>query len=71
MAVGAFIGVMSMAIAGINAKTYEVSNPDALWSVLIISGVVSMFACAVPMFFYTITEKKQKMMVEEIAARKK
>jgi Na+/melibiose symporter-like transporter len=29
-----------------------------------------MFACAVPMFFYTITEKKQKMMVEEIAARK-
>ena len=70
MAVGAFIGVMSMAIAGINARTYEVENPDALWTVLIISGVVSMFACAVPMFFYTITEKRQREMVAEIAARK-
>ena len=70
MAVGAFIGVLSMSIAGINARTYEVANPQALWNVLIISGVVSMFACAVPMFFYTITEKKQKEMVEEIAARK-
>lgn len=70
MAVGAFIGVLSMSIAGINARTYEVENPQALWNVLIISGVVSMFACAVPMFFYTITEKKQKAMVDEIAARK-
>ncbi|MBQ2973240.1 MAG: MFS transporter [Clostridia bacterium] len=70
MAVGAFIGVLSMSIAGINARTYEVANPDALWDVLIISGVVSMFACAVPMFFYTITEKKQVQMVAEIEARK-
>ncbi len=70
MAVGAFIGVLSMSIAGINARTYEVANPDALWNVLIISGVVSMFACAVPMFFYTITEKKQAQMVAEIEARK-
>ena len=70
MAVGAFIGVLSMSIAGINARTYEVENPQALWNVLIISGIVSMFACAVPMFFYTITEKKQKAMVDEIAARK-
>ena len=69
MAVGAFIGVLSMSIAGINARTYEVSNPDALWNVLILSGVVSMFACAVPMFFYTITEKRQKEMVKEIEAR--
>ena len=70
MAVGAFIGVLSMSIAGINARTYEVANPDALWDVLIISGVVSMFACAVPMFFYTITEKRQAEMVAEIEARK-
>ncbi len=70
MAVGAFIGVLSMSIAGINARTYEVANPDALWNVLIISGVVSMFACAVPMFFYTITEKRQAQMVAEIEARK-
>ena len=70
MAVGAFIGVLSMSIAGINARTYEVANPDALWNVLIISGIVSMFACAVPMFFYTITEKRQAEMVAEIEARK-
>ena len=70
MAVGAFIGVLSMSIAGINARTYEVGNPDALWDVLILSGVISMFACAVPMFFYTVTEKRQREMVAEIAARK-
>ena len=70
MAVGAFIGVLSMSIAGINARTYEVANPDALWDVLVISGVVSMFACAVPMFFYKITEKKQAEMVSEIESRK-
>lgn len=70
MAVGAFIGVLSMSIAGINARTYEVANPDALWDVLIISGVVSMFACAVPLFFYKVTEKKQAEMVAEIEARK-
>ena len=71
MAVGAFIGVMSLSIANINTKTYEVGNPDALWTVLVISGAVSMFACAVPMFFYTITEKRQAEMVAEVQARKK
>ena len=70
MAVGAFIGVLSMSIAGINARTYEVANPEALWDVLILSGVISMFACAVPIFFYTVTEKRQREMVAEIAARK-
>ena len=29
-----------------------------------------MFACAVPMFFYKITEKKQAEMVAEVEARK-
>ncbi len=70
MAVGAFIGVLSIWIAGINTRTYEVDNPDALWDVLILSGVISMFACAIPMFFYTVTEKRQREMVAEIAARK-
>jgi len=71
MAVGAFIGVMALSIAAIDTKTYIVGDADALWKVLIISGAVSMFACAVPMFFYTITEKRQKEMVAEIEARKK
>ena len=70
MAVGAFIGVMSVSIAGIDTRTYTVQNADALWNVLILSGVISMFACAVPMFFYKITEKKQAEMVAEIEARK-
>ena len=70
MAVGAFIGVMSMSIAGIDAATGQVGNPDALWNVLILSGVISMFACAVPMFFYTLTEKRQRELVAEIEARK-
>ena len=70
MAVGAFVGVMSLSIAQINTKTYEVGNADALWKVLVLSGVFSFIACALPMFFYTITEKKQAQMVAEIEARK-
>ena len=70
MAFGAFIGVMSMSIAGIDAATGQVKSPDTLWNVLILSGVISMFACAVPMFFYTLTEKRQRELVAEIEARK-
>lgn len=70
MAVGAFIGVLSIRIADIDTPTYSVGNEPALWAVLVISGAVSMFACAVPMFFYTITEKKQAQMVAEIEKRK-
>ncbi len=70
MAVGAFVGVMSLSIAQINTKTYEVGNADALWKVLVLSGVFSFIACAIPMFFYTITEKKQAKMVAEIEERK-
>ena len=70
MAVGAFIGVMSMSIAGIDAATGQVKSPDTLWNVLILSGVISMFACAVPMFFYTLTEKRQRELVTEIESRK-
>ena len=72
MAVGAFIGVISFAAAGINAETGYISAEGAqtLWNMLVLSGVISMFACAVPMFFYTITEKRQAEMVAEIEARK-
>lgn len=77
MAVGAFVGVMSYSWAGIDpskpiteAFSDPVSGPDTMWSVLILSGAISMFACAIPMFFYKITEKKQKEIVDEIEARK-
>ncbi len=73
MAVGAFIGVISFSAAKINAETGFISQAgkDTLWNMLVLSGVISMFACAVPMFFYTITEKRQAQMVSEIEARKK
>ena len=73
MAVGAFIGVISFAAAGIDAETGFISAEGArtLWNMLVLSGVISMFACAVPMFFYTLTEKRQAEMVAEISARKK
>lgn len=70
MAVGAFIGVISTAVAKIDAATGTIQSPDTLWKMLVLSGVISMFACAVPMFFYKLTEKRQKEMVDEIAARK-
>ncbi len=70
MAVGAFIGVMSVSIAVIDTETGTVGNPNALWNVLILSGVISMFACVVPMLFYTLTEKRQREMVAEIEKRK-
>lgn len=72
MAVGAFIGVISFSAAGINSETGFISaeGSQTLWNMLVLSGVISMFACAIPMFFYTITEKKQVKMVAEIEARK-
>ncbi len=72
MAVGAFIGVISFAAAGIDAETGYISAEGAktLWNMLVLSGVISMFACAAPMFFYKITEKRQAEMVKEIEARK-
>ncbi len=72
MAVGAFIGVISFSAAGINSETGYISAQGAntLWNMLVLSGVISMFACAIPMFFYKITEKRQAEMVAEIEARK-
>ena len=72
MAVGAFIGVISFSAAGINSETGYISAEGAntLWNMLVLSGVISMFACAVPMFFYKLTEKRQAEMVAEIEARK-
>lgn len=75
MAVGAFIGVFSYNWAGINPAAADgvyitASGETTLWNLLILSGVISFFACAVPMFFYSLTEKRQKEMVAEIEAKK-
>lgn len=76
MAVGAFVGVMSYSWAGIDpSKPIEIAfatpeGPSIMWSVLILSGAISMFGAAIPMFFYKVTEKRQAEMIAEIAARK-
>ncbi len=72
MAVGAFIGVISFSAAGIDAETGYISAEGAntLWNMLVLSGVISMFACAVPVMFYKVTEKRQAEMVKEIEERK-
>ncbi len=72
MAVGAFIGVISFSAAGIDAETGYISAEGAntLWNMLVLSGVISMLACAIPVIFYKVTEKRQAEMIEEIKARK-
>lgn len=75
MAVGAFIGVVSYSLAGINPTAADgvyitAAGEQTLWNLLIFSGVISMFLCAVPMFFYKITENRQREMIADIEARK-
>jgi Na+/melibiose symporter-like transporter len=73
MAVGAFIGVMAFSWAGINPEATPAIQPEGeqlLWNILILAGAISMVGTVIPMFFYTITEKRQAEMVAEIEARK-
>lgn len=74
MAIGAFIGVIAYAMSGISPSNPEgsmtVDGLNKLWLMLVLSGVLSFIACVIPMFFYTITEDKQRWLVEQINARK-
>ena len=75
MAVGAFVGVISYKVAGINPTAADgvyitAGGKDTLWTLLILSGAISMALTIVPMLFYTITEDKQRKMVKEIEERK-
>ena len=71
MAVGAFIGVLAYAMAGISPSNPEgsmtIEGLNKLWMMLVLSGAVSFIACIIPMLFYTISEDKQRKMVAEIA----
>ena len=74
MAIGAFIGVLAYGMSNIS-PTDPVGNMDVaglnkLWMMLVLSGVVSFIACIIPIFFYNLTEKRQREMVKEIAERK-
>ena len=74
MAIGAFIGVIAYRMSGISPSNPEgsmtVDGLNKLWLMLVLSGVVSFIACVIPMFFYTITEDKQRWLVEQINLRK-
>ena len=75
MAVGAFVGVISYKVAGINPTAADgvyitAGGKDTHWTLLILSGAISMALTIVPMLFYTITEDKQRKMVKEIEERK-
>ena len=76
MAVGAFVGVLAYYVAGINPDATNgiyitEDGKTLLWNMLVLSGAFSMILTCVPMFFYKLTEKRQKEMVAEIAERKK
>lgn len=74
MAVGAFIGVVAYSMAAISPTNPSGSMTpeglDKLWNMLVLSGVISMVLCVIPLFFYEITEDRQRKYVEEIMARK-
>ena len=83
MAMTAFVTLMVLGKYGYDASFAEPGAIDDLWgnpefqSVLegnwmattLLCGV-SMLACAIPLFFYTFTEKKQKEAVARVLARK-
>lgn len=76
MAVGAFVGVLAYYVAGINPDAANgifitEEGKTLLWNMLVLSGALSMVLTCVPMFFYKLTEKRQKEMVAEIAERKR
>ena len=74
MAAGAFIGVLAYSMSNISPSnpggSMTTEGLNKLWNMLVLSGVISFILCVIPMFFYTITEKRQRELVEEIAARK-
>jgi len=73
MAAGAFIGVLAYYMAGVtpnNPGMLDEKGKDILWAMLVLLGALSMLFTAVPMFFYTFTEKRQKEVVAILAARK-
>jgi len=73
MAVGAFIGVLAYYMAGVtpnNPGMLDQHGKDTLWMMLVLLGGISLLLTAVPIFFYSFTEKKQKEAVEAIASRK-
>ena len=83
MAMTAFVTLMVLGEYGYDASFAEPGAIDDLWgtpefqrvlegnwmATTLLCGV-SMLACAIPLFFYTFTEKKQKEAVARVLARK-
>lgn len=75
MAVGAFVGVIAYSVAQIDPEAVSgiyitEAGKSRLWAMLVLTGAISMFLTCVPIFFYNITENRQREMVAEIEQRK-
>lgn len=74
MAFGAFIGVLAYYMSGIDSNdptaTMSIKGLNDLWLMLVLSSALSFIACVIPLFFYHITEDKQRWYVAEIQKRK-
>ncbi len=75
LAMSAFVGVIAYGMAGISPSNPQGNVIDAagcqtLWTMLILTGAISFALCVVPMFFYNLSEKRQRKMVAEIEERK-
>ena len=83
MAMTAFVTLMVLGVYGYDASYAQPGAIDNLWgepefqnvlegnwmATTLLCGL-SMLACAIPLFFYTFTEKKQKEAVARVLARK-
>lgn len=73
MAVGAFIGVLSYELAGVEANNPSLmgdTNKDTMWIMLVGIAALSFFLTVIPLFFYKFNEKEQQEAKAEIEARK-
>lgn len=74
MAVGAFIGIQGYSISGISPSdpmnTVTFAGGEKLWAVIMLTSAFSMLLTVVPIFFYKVTEDKQREYVKIVEERK-
>ena len=74
MAVGAFVGVLSYYMAGIQPNDVASVTPagkDTMWTMLVLIAAISFFLTVIPLFFYKFNEKQQQEAVAIINERKR
>ena len=51
-------------------EAHPICAEQSGWLLLVLSSAISFIACVIPLFFYHITEDKQRWYVAEIQKRK-